>query len=166
MSHLLPTEGVGASPDQPGSIASYLAEVLDGSGLLVRHVEHDREHRPINAKRIVRLMASELERTDRLLLVTESDLRVPPLRSLFGYADRRRGIAIISSARLRDPADPARTRARLRNVAAHELGHLNGLSHCAGPGCVMMQVSTPEQLDSRPLTPCARCPRHSLRRKL
>ncbi|HXN86417.1 MAG TPA: matrixin family metalloprotease [Candidatus Binataceae bacterium] len=163
MSQLMHTESVSANQDQPGTTASYLAKVLKGSGLSICHLDNDREQGPIDAKSLVRLAASERDRTDRQLLITDSDIRVPPLRDLFGYADRRRGIAIVSTARLRDPDDPARTRERLLNVAAHELGHLNGLSHCAGPRCVMMQVSTWEQLDSRPLTPCARSHRHFAR---
>ena len=163
MPQLLPTEGVSANQDQPGSIASYLAEALNGSGVSICHLDNDRQHGPIDAKCVVRRAASECDRPDRLLLVTDSDIRVPPLRYLFGYADRRRGIAVVSTARLRVPDDPARTRARLLNVATHELGHLNGLSHCASPRCVMMQVSAPEQLDSRPLTTCAGGGRHFAR---
>jgi hypothetical protein len=108
MSRSLSTEGVDTNPDQPGNIARYLAAVLYGQDLSVCHL--DREHGPIIAKRLVRLLASEREGTDRLLVVTDGDIRVPPLRGLFGYADRRKGIAVVSTARLRDPHNPARTR--------------------------------------------------------
>ncbi len=163
MSHSHPIEGVGANPNQPDTFTGYLAEVLDSPGLSIRHLDHERG--PIYAKQTIRLASAEPHRTDLLLLVTDGDIRVPPLRGLFGYADRRRGIAIVSTARLRDPTDPARTRKRLRNVAAHELGHLKGLNHCAGPRCLMTQVSTPEQLDDRPLTPCPECPGRLARRR-
>ena len=159
MSHSLPTDYAGANPDKLVTTDSYIAEVFKGSGVSVCRV--DGALGPIYAKRIVRLAATKRDRPGRLLLLTDNDIRLFPLQGLFGYADRRRGIAIISTARLRDPDNPARTRERLRNVAAHELGHLNGLSHCAGPQCVMTQVSTPEELDCRPLLPCERCPRRS-----
>src|ERR1022692_4020103 len=80
MPQLLPTEGVSANQDQPGSIASYLAEALNGSGVSICHLDNDRQHGPIDAKCEVRRAASECDRPDRLLLVTDSDIRVPPLR--------------------------------------------------------------------------------------
>ena len=161
MSHQLSTDYAGAIPKLAVATDDSFADAFKDSAVSLWHL--DRERGPIDAKRAVSLAASKRDRSDRLLLLTDNDLRVPPLGGLFGYADRRKGVAIISTARLRDPDNPARTRKRLQNVAAHELGHLNGLSHCAGPGCVMIQVRMLEELDRRPLTPCGGCPRYSAR---
>lgn len=48
---------------------------------------------------------------------------------------------------------------RVANVIAHERGHLDGLRHCATPGCLMQAVGTLDGLDARSDEPCGRCPR-------
>lgn len=88
------------------------------------------------------------------LVITAQDLSMPGFASLFGYADRDRGIAVISTYRL--GAD-AKLRSRVENEMAHELGHLLGKNHCESPDCVMRPVQVAAQLDLRPFTFCARC---------
>jgi archaemetzincin len=104
-------------------------------------------------------------RSGSLLVLTDRDLSLPGCESLFGFADRRAGVAVISTARLEDPSDPSRLPARLLNESAHELGHLNGLHHCSDPSCVMRPVTEGHELDTRPLTPCARCADRGARRR-
>ena len=86
------------------------------------------------------------------LVITTQDLSLPGFASLFGYADRDRGIAVISTHRLGTPL-----RRRIENEMAHELGHLHGRKHCSAADCVMRAVTVAAELDSRPLTVCARC---------
>jgi predicted Zn-dependent protease len=89
--------------------------------------------------------------TSRVLVASGT----PPL---FGFADRRRGVAIVSTARI-GCDEPRRMARRVANVIAHERGHLDGLRHCATPGCVMQAVGTLDGLDARSDEPCGRCPR-------
>ena len=115
---------------------------------------------PIGAEGLLRCAVEARPSTSRILIITNRDLKVHGLVSLFGFADRQKGAAVISTARLSDPADSSRL-ARLMNVARHEIGHLNGLRHCRGPRCVMMVVSTPAEIDARASEACGLCPRHS-----
>lgn len=94
-------------------------------------------------------------RPDRepVLLLTSRDLNLKGCRSAFGYADRRRQVAVVSSFRLEGNA------ARLANVVAHELGHLRGLKHCSDPGCLMHPAAQAEDIDARGSEPCPRCRR-------
>jgi archaemetzincin len=148
-----------ASSEEPSTFEDDISEALSDFGVLVCRVPHDPDDAPIDAKRLIRQAAAERNSNQRLLLVADREIQVPPLHSVFGYADWRKAAAVVSTARLRDPDDPARMYQRLRNVAAHEIGHLDGLNHCRRPRCVMSQASTPEELDGRPLTRCGRCPR-------
>jgi hypothetical protein len=95
---------------------------------------------------------------DPLLLVTSRDLALRGCLSLFGYADRRRGVAVVSTFRLSGDGED-RLAARLTNVIAHERGHLDGLRHCRAEGCVMHPVQSVRDLDARPVERCARCRR-------
>jgi hypothetical protein len=107
---------------------------------------------------LIRLGARARRAPGCACVVTDRDLAFPGCRSLFGFADRRARVAVISTAWLADPTDPSRLRERLRGEMAHEMGHLNGLDHCPGPDCLMTPVTTAAQLDARPEAPCGRCP--------
>lgn len=69
---------------------------------------------------------------DRLLGMTDVDLFMPVLTFVFGEAQLEGGTALVSTARLNAPDDPALTLARVRCEAVHELGHTYGLLHCDG----------------------------------
>ncbi len=93
------------------------------------------------------------------LLVTALDLRLPDIEWVIGYANRRHRAAVVSIARLCDARDDATTLRRLRNVAAHESGHLHGLSHCRDEGCVMHSATGAASVDRRSGQGCAACRR-------
>lgn len=59
------------------------------------------------------------------------------------------GRAVVSTARLRSPADVAK-------VAAHETGHLLGLAHCRA-ACLMRIAAEARELDAIPLDLCDAC---------
>ncbi len=107
---------------------------------LVRHAARDRGPAPV------------LVLTSRAVVVGASE-------PLFGYADARRRTAVVSTSRLRLGREPARAGARIANVVAHERGHLDGLRHCATPGCVMRPARSVEEIDARGVARCGRCPR-------
>jgi hypothetical protein len=95
----------------------------------------------------------------RVLVLTDRDLAMPGCDFLFGFAERKRGVAVVSTFRLGGASDPITLAGRARNEIAHELGHLEGLRHCANADCVMRLVRSVPELDTRPHTTCGRCPR-------
>lgn len=102
---------------------------------------------------------------ERVILVTARDLEMKDCASLFGYADRRRGVAVVSTFRL-GCDDPRRTGARLAKVIEHERGHLEGLRHCRTRGCVMSVARNLDDLDARGLQRCDGCRRPAWRARV
>jgi Peptidase family M54 len=95
-----------------------------------------------------------------VIIVTARDLHVQGFKRLFGLSDSRRRTAIVSTYHLQCE-EPERVRKRLENVIAHERGHLQGLSHCTSPACLMNPARAAEDVDARPLAPCLLCARSS-----
>ncbi|WP_321476949.1 hypothetical protein [uncultured Paludibaculum sp.] len=93
---------------------------------------------------------------EQLLLLTPRDLEMRGCESLFGYADRRRAVAVVSTFRLSADGEQ-RLAARMMNVIEHERGHLDGLKHCRSAGCIMNVARSAEDVDGRGLERCTRC---------
>ena len=95
-----------------------------------------------------------------LLALTASDLSIAGPRYVFGEATLGGPCALVSLARLREPAsgdDTLIVRARLLREALHELGHLASLTHCDDPRCVMAPAQSLEEVDAREASYCASC---------
>ena len=132
---------------------------------LARHVEaapslFDEDGR-LNVDKTVRAFEPPRGGQDPVIVLTSHDLAKRGCRSLFGYSDRARRVAVVSTFRLAET--PERLRSRVANVVAHELAHLGGLKHCRVPGCLMHPVTLPAEVDGRAGTPCGRCPRSGWR---
>lgn len=96
----------------------------------------------------LRALTRERRRQPEALLLgfTGLDLYAPHLSFVYGKADQEAGVAVVSLARLVAAAGAEQFedklfRQRLLKEAIHELGHLVGLSHCAGTACVMRYSS-------------------------
>ena len=131
---------------------------------------------PVPVQLLISLTAAARGDDRCTLLLTSLAIAAPHTPELFGYSDRRRRVAIVSTACLGfdSPAGTpaglaagaapladaaARGAARLANVIAHEGGHLDGLRHCRTPGCLMEVVRSVDALDRRGDESCGRCPR-------
>jgi archaemetzincin len=108
------------------------------------------------------LAAARPQGEEMLLGVTGVDLTVPDLNFVFGLADPRSRVAVISLARLYpefygQPRDPGLFKARVVKEAVHELGHLLGLSHCPDPVCIMAFSNSLADTDRKGPGFCPRC---------
>jgi hypothetical protein len=111
--------------------------------------------------RLIPFAAGAQPQTGPLLILTSRDLAMPGCESLFGYADRKHNIAVVSTFRLR-AVSPEKLTHRVENEIAHEWGHLQGLEHCKRTDCVMRPVTDPAEIDTRPIAACGACPHKSL----
>jgi len=98
----------------------------------------------------------------RLLGVTERDLFLPVLSFVFGQAQLRGRVAVVSLARLRPEfhglrAEPALVERRAATEAVHELGHTFGLVHCPERRCPMSLSIDLAGLEAKTAVPCAGC---------
>jgi len=98
----------------------------------------------------------------RILGVVERDLYVPELNFVFGEADIKHGVAVISLVRLHQefyglPPDEKIFMRRALTEAVHELGHTYGLPHCSDPHCVMFFSNSLADTDRKGYHFCKRC---------
>lgn len=104
----------------------------------------------------------ELTGYDRILGIVDVDLYVPERTFVFGGADARKKVSIISLTRLRQnyydlPEDPALFKYRIIIEAVHELGHTYGLYHCKDNKCVMFLSNTISDTDHKGADLCSNC---------
>jgi archaemetzincin len=101
---------------------------------------------------------------DRILGLTACDLFIPMLTFVFGQAQLRGRVALVSLARLQQqfysaPPDPELLRLRLEKEIGHELGHTFGLIHCPDRACVMSLATSIQEVDSKTAGFCNTCRR-------
>jgi archaemetzincin len=99
---------------------------------------------------------------ERVLGITERDLFVPVLTFVYGQAQLRGRVAVISLARLRPEfhglrPDPELVARRAIKEAVHEVGHTLGLVHCLDRRCPMALSIGLDDLDFKSAAPCSSC---------
>ncbi len=95
----------------------------------------------------------------KVLAITDVDLFIPILTFVFGEAQLGGDVAVVSTARLGEPADraPGIVTDRLVKECIHELGHTFGLIHCADPRCAMARSASVAHVDAKRAALCATC---------
>jgi len=104
----------------------------------------------------------DLHHSTPTLIITAFPLSTRECHRVLGLSSRGRNAAVVSVSGLEAketsrPAAPDLVRARLRNLALHELGHLAGFRHCRSPSCLMNPVTSGEDLDFRHDALCRQC---------
>ena len=133
---------------------------------------YDASRRQYNAQVVIDELSRKLRLTlvmERALVVTDADLFVPELNFVFGLAEEKKGICVISLVRLRNEFYGLKPDRRLfidRAVkeAVHELGHSYGLQHCLKQRCAMFFSNDLADTDRKTEVFCVDCQR-SLRKR-
>jgi len=159
---------IGPAPeDILEEIAAGLRRVFDcsvaiGEALPVPRVTYNPRRDQYYSPSILALLHPE---PGKLLLgVCDFDLYAPGLNFVFGQADIRLGVAIISITRLRQefyhlPPDEGLLKLRAVKEAVHEVGHLLGLDHCPDRSCVMAFSNSLSDTDRKGSDLCPSCRR-------
>ena len=99
---------------------------------------------------------------ERAVVMTGADLYVPGADFVYGAADGKKGVAIVSLARLRNEfrglkPDDRLLRQRALKVALRQLGRSWGMQDCPAAKCVMNGSDRIEDIDRKRETFCYRC---------
>ena len=148
----------------PGSLPMS-ARVDIGRPLRIPAAAYDPARQQYNAQAIVDDAAGKFRlalTNERALVVVDVDLYMPGLNFVFGLADAKKGVGVISLARLRNEfyglkPDNRLLFARALKEAVRELGHSWGLSHCPNKPCVMYSSNTLRETDGKRDTFCYNC---------
>jgi archaemetzincin len=168
MIHLLPVGRVSRSEIERltaslKKIFSISIVVHDPGGLPAS--SYDPERRQHSSYQILKSLArfkSSLTQVERVLGIVEVDLFAADLNFVFGEADPKEGVAVISLARLRSEfygraPDKTLFQERILKEAVHELGHTYGLGHCPDPACVMHFSNSLQDTDVKKASFCPKC---------
>jgi archaemetzincin len=143
-----------APPAEAEALVPAVASAFGREALVAGGLELPRwAHHPRRGQYLATGILDVLERArragwERLLGVADVDLFAVDLNFIFGEADPRAGVAVMSLARLRDE-DAGLFRRRAETEAIHELGHTYGLGHCTDPACVMWFSDTLAETDRK-----------------
>ncbi len=135
------------------------AAIVAGDLELPRWAHHPRRDQHLATGILDVLERARRPEWERLLGVADVDLFAVDLNFVFGEADPRARVAVMSLARLRDE-DAVLFRRRAETEAIHDLGHAYGLGHCRDPGCVMWFSDTLADTDRKGTRFCRVHARH------
>lgn len=168
MIHLLPLGEVSGATLR--ALASSLQRIFDLAVIPHDPVNlppssYDPERRQYSSTQILKSLArfkTYLTQVERALGVVAVDLYAADLNFVFGEADPREGVAVVSTARLKPEfyglaPDEALLHQRILKEAVHELGHTYGLGHCPDPSCVMHFSNELKETDQRGEFFCPEC---------
>jgi archaemetzincin len=144
--------------------ARFGSEVQTAAPLTIPDASFDRRRNQFSSVAFMLALARAAGDADRVIGITECDLFIPMLTFVFGQAQLRGRIALVSLARLRQefygvPPDPDLLVGRLEKEVGHELGHSFGLIHCAGRECVMSLATSIQEVDRKTAAFCDACGR-------
>ena len=138
-------------------------EIRRGAALPTPAGAYNAARKQYEALHVMRAVA-ELIPADatRVLGIMKEDLSIPMLTFVYGQAQLRGRVALMSIARLQQefyglPANKELTITRIVKEALHELGHTFGLVHCPTTSCVMTIANDIQQVDKKNCDFCGGC---------
>lgn len=168
---ILPFEGCDISQFRDSLDAAVMMYGLEPNFSSDAYVTSDisdleRQRRQRDAAKIILSAKNILKSSDETpryaLLVTKQDLFANKMNFVFGLANRDLGIGVLSTARLTERNDeltPSQIKERIFKEAAHEIGHLGGLTHCERDTCLMSFSNTIGEVDQKLPLLCDDCKR-------
>ncbi|MFW6139264.1 MAG: archaemetzincin family Zn-dependent metalloprotease [Spirochaetota bacterium] len=151
-------------------IGMYLQDILPvscavGDPLPVPHQAFHTERAQFNSTAVLNAVYPSIKSPGMVLVVADSDLYSSGLNFVFGEADIRRGIAIISLARLHQSfyglkENPELLFTRTLKEAVHETGHLFRMGHCTNHRCVMHFSNSLSDTDTKDFRFCSNCSKY------
>lgn len=161
---------IGEEEERRGDLAHvrlHVERAFGGRGLEVRIREpagrpedtFDARRNQHSTARMLAWLVAHGPGQGKVLGITDVDLFIPILTFVFGEAQLGGGAAVVSTARLLDPASRDRRVLveRLAKEAVHELGHAMGLKHCAEQACAMSRSASVREVDLKSGELCRDC---------
>ncbi len=123
---------------------------------------HKSKNQYHSTKILKRILKLKLTGYDRILGIVDVDLYIPERTFVFGEANIKKKVAVISLTRLRQefydlPEDYTLFKHRTIIEAVHEIGHTFGLYHCKDSNCVMFLSRTVSDSDQKGPDFCHNC---------
>jgi archaemetzincin len=121
---------------------------------------YDARRRQHASGRVLRFLLERGPVQGKVVGITDQDLFIPILTFVFGEAQLGGSAAVVSTARLSDPAprrDPRLVAERVAKECVHELGHAMGLVHCGTPLCAMGRSPSVRDVDRKSGGLCELC---------
>ncbi|HIE05791.1 MAG TPA: archemetzincin [bacterium (Candidatus Stahlbacteria)] len=114
-----------------------------------------------DANKIIKRLFTE-RKNGKVIAIVDIDLCTPVLTFVFGQAQLKGSVAVVSIHRLRNEyynltEDTLQLVSRLKKEIVHELGHLLGLYHCLNHRCVMNFSGSIINIDLKDLKLCQSC---------
>ena len=148
----------------PGIFPMSVKAVIDPEQKLPQSA-YDTSRAQYDAQKTLDAISQQLVLTiinERALIITDQDLYVPGVDFVFGLADDKKGVLIVSLARLAgefygQKADERLLAERALKEAARELGRSWKLPDCPSQKCVMHPSSSPADIDKERESFCYKC---------
>jgi len=133
---------------------------------------YDAQRKQYDASKLVEFLLPYLDSIggDKVLAVCDFDLFVKDMNYIFGIAQKRGKLCIVSLKRLDqkfygNKADKGKLKKRVLKEAVHEIGHCFGMEHCRNESCVMSFSNNIRAVDNKGDFFCEVC-RERLKDKL
>ncbi|MFN3134743.1 MAG: archaemetzincin family Zn-dependent metalloprotease [Candidatus Kryptonium sp.] len=151
------------------TLPSQLSEIfkcdvlLDNTNHLNLLPAYDSSREQFNSTKIISILLEKFKNFNgKVLGVISIDLFIPVLTYVFGEAQLKGKVSIVSTFRLSEitygfPENKKLTAERLLKEAIHELGHNFGLLHCENYLCVMHSSTSVEEVDIKTASFCDEC---------
>lgn len=146
-----------------GTYSEQEEEIPTGAKLKFPSESLDPSRGQYNANEILSYISGKMrDKKCETLAVTKRDIFSGYLNFVFGIANPKSGVAVISTSRLNrkskgEGKETGKLIERTKKEAIHEMGHLKGLEHCSDPKCGMSFSNTLGDVDRKKSSLCNKC---------